>query len=89
MSTSQKNHPNNLRLHELIRAAQLDKLATAMTVFNRGLKTPIKESEFKGWLAEPHTDQWVGLSDMLLAHAEDVFGPVIDSASNKQSGLSG
>ena len=70
--TTPSNHPNNVRLRELIESAGLTQ-AAALTLFNRGQVRPITESGFKAWLAAPDSVRWRELSDAYAAHAEKVF----------------
>jgi hypothetical protein len=73
------NHQNNERLRELIETAGLTQ-AAALTLFNRGQVRPISLSGWKAWLAEPNAERWRELSDAYLAHAEKVFGKVVNRA---------
>ena len=68
-----KNHPNNVRLRELIEAAGLTQ-AVAMTLFNRGRSVPATETVFRSWLADVAGGRWQALSDADLEHAEQAFG---------------
>lgn len=72
MTTSTKNHPNNIRLRELVESTGFSQ-AVALTIFNRGQVRPISESGFKAWLAAPDSTRWRELSDAYLVHAEKVF----------------
>ncbi len=69
------NHPNNIRLNELLDASELT-MATAMTLFNRGRADPITESVLKSWLAPNESPKWVQVPDDQLAHAEAVFARI-------------
>lgn len=73
MSTA--NHPNNVRLRQLIEDARLTQ-AAALTLFNRGQARPITESGFKAWLAAPDSTRWRELSDAYVEHAEKVYAKV-------------
>lgn len=76
MHKSTTNHPNNVRLRELIEAAGLTQ-AAALTLLNRGQARPITESGIKAWLAAPDSVRWRELSDAYLAHAEKVLAKVV------------
>ena len=69
------NHPNNERLHLLLRASGL-KWATALTLINRGLKPSVTHTEFSSWLAHPDATQWQPMPQHYLDHAERVLGPM-------------
>jgi hypothetical protein len=69
MHMSTPNHPNNVRLRELIEAAGLTQ-AAALTLLNRGQARPITESGIKAWLAAPDSVRW-------RAHAEKVLAKVV------------
>lgn len=72
MSTT--NHPNNVRLRELIEDAGLTQ-AEALKLFNRGQAKEITESGFKAWLAAPDSVRWRQMADNYRTHADRVLGP--------------
>ncbi len=69
---SSTDHPNNALFRELVESSGLS-LATAMTLFNRGLAEPVTESVLKGWLAAPGSSRHIEIPDAALAHAQRVF----------------
>ena len=73
MTNGRPNSPNNARLLALFEASGL-KLSTAITLFNRGFNTPVSESVFKGWLADPGHERWREVSAAELDQAERAFG---------------
>ena len=66
------NHPNNIRLRELIVAAGITQ-SEALERFNRGQVRAISLSGFKAWLADPGSNRWRKLSENYLTHAEGIF----------------
>lgn len=75
MSAATENHPNNVRLQEIIKSRRLS-MAVALTIFNRSRTSPVTESALKSWLVEPGDSRWSVLSDGDLQHAEKVFAEV-------------
>jgi hypothetical protein len=71
-----ENHPNNIRLRELIETAGLTQ-AAALTLFNRGQARPLTDSGWKAWLADRESVRWRELSDPYREHAEKVFGRLV------------
>ena len=69
---SSTDHSNNALFRELVESSGLS-LATAMTLFNRGLAEPVTESVLKGWLAAPGSSRHIEIPEASLAHAQRVF----------------
>jgi hypothetical protein len=64
---------NNQRLCQMVQSAGLSE-AVAITLFNRGRRQPVTHSEFRAWMAAPHSARWRALADDDLLHAERMFG---------------
>jgi hypothetical protein len=64
---------NNQRFCQMVQSARLSD-AVAITLFNRGRSRPVTHSEFRAWMAEPHSARWRALADDDLLHAERMFG---------------
>lgn len=63
---------NNLRLRKLLECARL-KQSTALTLLNRGRRSPVTDSTFRAWLADPRSSLFRPLSDEELASCQRAF----------------
>lgn len=63
---------NNQRLKALLERARL-KQSTALTLLNRGRRSPIADSTFRAWMTDPVSTLWRAMSDQELAECERAF----------------
>ena len=72
---STENHPNNIRLRELVEGTGLTQ-EQALALFNVGMVKPYSISGWKAFLGDPTSARWRRFDDALLRHAEKVFRPL-------------